>query len=139
MKRMGALCSPTNQGRQVTAKLAAGKLPEGQNPFGDGTAAERAVARRAEELGAGELFLNSIQRDGTMSGYDLDLIAEVSASVQIPVIACGGAGSLDDLATVTRRGGASAAAAGSLFVFHGKYRAVLISYPPPQTVDQILT
>jgi cyclase len=62
----------------------------------------------------------------------------VCRAVQIPVVASGGAGSVDDLGTVIRRGGASAAAAGSLFVFHGKYRAVLISYPTCQQLDAIL-
>jgi cyclase len=81
-------------------------------------------------LGAGELFLNSVDRDGTMSGFDTDLVRSVTTAVDIPVIACGGAGSLDDLVTVVNEAGASAAAAGSLFVFHGRHRAVLITYPP---------
>lgn len=89
----------------------------------------RAHAQAMSELGAGELFINSIDRDGTMAGYDLDLVRTVAGTVDIPVIACGGAGSLDDLASVVRVGGASAAAAGSLFVFHGRHRAVLITYP----------
>jgi imidazole glycerol-phosphate synthase subunit HisF len=86
------------------------------------------VARRLESEGAGELLLNSIDRDGTMKGYDLDLVRSVSGSVGLPVIACGGAGSVSDLLGVLDAK-ASAAAAGSLFVFHGKHRAVLISYP----------
>jgi cyclase len=85
-------------------------------------------AKQMEELGAGELFLNSIDRDGTMEGYDLDLIKKVSESVSIPVIACGGAGSLDDFAAA-KKSGASAVSAGSLFVFQGMHRAVLITYP----------
>jgi cyclase len=87
-----------------------------------------AHARAAAELGAGELFLNSIDRDGVMDGYDLDLVRAVSAAVDVPVVSCGGAGSLEDLAAVVGAG-ASAAAAGSLFVFHGRHRAVLITYP----------
>ena len=93
-------------------------------------------ARRHAEavagLGAGELLLTSIDRDGTMAGYDLDLVSQVTAAVEIPVVACGGAGSLGDMAAVIRDGGASAAAAGSLFVFHGKHRAVLVTYPAYQ-------
>lgn len=95
-------------------------------------------ACRAEDLGAGELLINSVDRDGRMCGYDLDLISTVSQAVQIPVVASGGAGSVNDFADVIRRGGASAAAAGSLFVFHGKYRAVLINYPPADLLDAIL-
>jgi cyclase len=89
----------------------------------------RAHAQAMARLGAGELFLNSIDRDGTMEGYDLDLIRSVSSAVDIPVVACGGAGKLDDLARAAITAGATAAAAGSLFVFHGRHRAVLITYP----------
>lgn len=79
--------------------------------------------------GAGEILVNSIDRDGTMSGFDLELVRRVSGAVDVPVIACGGAGSVDHLRQVVRDGGASAVAAGSLFVFHGRHRAVLINYP----------
>jgi cyclase len=89
-----------------------------------------AHARAAAGLGAGEIVVTSVDRDGTFEGYDLDLVRSVTAAVDVPVIACGGAGSLDDLASVVRDGGAAAAAAGSLFVFHGRHRAVLITYPP---------
>lgn len=85
-------------------------------------------ARRMEEAGAGEILLNSIDRDGTLSGYDLKLISEVAAAVTIPVVACGGAGSVSDFRQAADAG-ASAVAAGSIFVFHGKYKAVLISFP----------
>ena len=85
-------------------------------------------ARRMEEAGAGEILLNSIERDGTASGYDLDIVQAVSSAVGIPVVALGGAGSVDDFAAAIRNG-ASAVAAGSLFVFQGPHRAVLISYP----------
>jgi cyclase len=97
----------------------------------------RATGRRPDELakelaaeGAGEILLQSIDRDGTMEGYDLDLVDQVARAVTIPVVACGGAGSLDDVRTVLGETGASAAAAGSMFVFHGRRRSVLISYPP---------
>ena len=82
-----------------------------------------------ESQGAGELLINSIDRDGTMEGYDIDIIKRISDSVQIPTIACGGAGKLDDLRAAVREGHASAAAAGSLFVYHGKKHAVLINFP----------
>jgi cyclase len=89
----------------------------------------RSHAEAMATLGAGELFLNSIDQDGTMEGYDLDLVRTVAGAVDVPVVASGGAGSLQDLATVVRAG-AAAAAAGSMFVFHGRHRAVLITYPP---------
>ena len=86
-------------------------------------------AKEAERLGAGEIFLNSIDRDGTMKGYDIPLIKSVSASVSIPVVACGGAGTVEDFGKAVNEGRASAAAAGSLFVYYGKHRAVLINFP----------
>jgi imidazole glycerol-phosphate synthase subunit HisF len=89
---------------------------------------EEHVQRLVEE-GAGEIFLNSVDRDGTMAGYDLDLIRRVTRQVNVPVVACGGAGSIDHLREAVRDAGASAVAAGSMFVFHGKHRAVLINYP----------
>jgi imidazole glycerol-phosphate synthase subunit HisF len=85
--------------------------------------------RRLVESGVGEIFLNSVDRDGTMSGYDLPLIREVASSVPVPLVACGGAGTVDHLRQAIVEAGASAVAAGSMFVFHGKHRAVLISYP----------
>jgi len=82
-----------------------------------------------EQAGAGEILLNSIDRDGTFNGFDIDLIKKVATSVNIPVVACGGAGEIDDFKNAIIEGGASAAAAGSLFVFQRPHRAVLISYP----------
>ena len=89
------------------------------------------IACRFVECGAGELLINSIDRDGTMSGYDLKLISDIAASVPVPVMACGGAGCLAD-ARKAIDAGASAAVAGSMFVFHGKHHAVLINYPSPE-------
>lgn len=89
------------------------------------------VRRHIEEmarLGAGELLVTAIDHDGTMSGYDLELYRQVSGVADVPVIACGGAGSVQDMVDVVAAG-AAAAAAGSLFVFHGRHRAVLINYP----------
>ncbi len=79
--------------------------------------------------GAGEIFLNSVDRDGMMEGYDLPLIRRVAQQVNVPVVACGGAGTVEHLAAAVHEGGASAVAAGSMFVFHGRLRAVLINYP----------
>jgi len=86
-------------------------------------------AKIMAEMGAGEIFLNSINKDGTMEGYDIELIKKVSGAVSVPVIACGGAGRLSDFTDAVGLGGASAVAAGSFFVFYGDHRAVLISYP----------
>jgi imidazole glycerol-phosphate synthase subunit HisF len=97
-----------------------------------------AVAKKAESLGAGEIMINSIDHDGTMEGYDIGLIGRISRSVGIPVIACGGAGSMEDFSRVICEGGASAAAAGSYFVYHGRRRAVLINYPTRQELNNIL-
>jgi cyclase len=95
------------------------------------------VAQRMAEMGAGELLINSVDRDGLMNGYDEDLIKQISDAVHIPVIALGGAGSLQHLQSVVYNGGASAAAAGSMFVFHGKYKAVLINYPTQQELKKL--
>lgn len=93
-------------------------------------------AKAVEAEGAGEILLTSIDRDGTMSGYDTQLIKSVADAVDIPVIACGGAGELNHLAEAVHIGGASAAAAGSLFVFHDKNRAVLINYPTQEQLKK---
>jgi cyclase len=85
-------------------------------------------AKRMQDAGAGEIFLNSVEKDGTFEGYDMDLIGPVSKAVSIPVVAIGGAGSVEDFTAAIQQG-ASAAAAGSLFVFQRPHRAVLISYP----------
>jgi len=95
-------------------------------------------ARRMVEVGAGEIFLNSVDRDGTQSGYDLKLVREVADAVSVPVIACGGAGTLEHFAQAVSEGHASAVAAGSMFVFHGRHRAVLISYPSRSELERTL-
>jgi cyclase len=86
-------------------------------------------ALKMRDLGAGEIFLNSIDRDGTMKGYDLQLIKSITDHLSIPLVACGGAASLNDFHLAVNKSGASAVAAGSMFVFHGIHRAVLITYP----------
>jgi cyclase len=88
-------------------------------------------AKQCAELGAGEIVLNSIDRDGMMQGYDIDLATKLRAAVTIPLTVLGGAGSVDDLRALTDKLGPIGAGAGSLFVFKGKYRAVLISYARP--------
>jgi len=112
-----------------TVCINGGRQSIGKNPV--------EYAKEMEELGAGEIFINSIDRDGTMEGYDLELIKSVSKAVSIPVIACGGAGSLNDFRLAVREGGASAVAAGSFFVFQGKRRAVLITYPSYNEISNL--
>ena len=86
-------------------------------------------ARELEQRGAGELFLYSIDRDGTYRGYDLDVLRSLASSVSIPVVACGGAGTLRHLREAVTVGNCAAVAAGSIFVYHGPRRAILITYP----------
>ena len=86
-------------------------------------------AKLAEEKGAGEIIIQSIAKDGTMDGYDIDLIRDIAMSVSIPVVALGGASSLSNLDDAYRKAHASALGAGSMFVFQGKKRGVLINYP----------
>lgn len=88
------------------------------------------------DLGVGEILLHAIDRDGMMSGFDLPIIQDIAQHISIPVIACGGAGALDDVKAATLAG-ASAVAAGSMFVFHGKHRAVLINYPNSKTLEAL--
>jgi len=89
------------------------------------------LAKQLQEAGAGEIVINSVDRDGLMQGYDLDLAAQVKGALNVPVTFLGGAGSLEHLGELIGRLGVVGAAAGSLFVFKGKYRAVLINYPTP--------
>lgn len=96
-----------------------------------------AFAQGAEELGAGEVVINCIDRDGVMKGYDFDLIARVREATSLPMTALGGAGSLKDIEELIRRFGIIGAAAGSLFVFKGVYRAVLINYPSRAQKDAL--
>ncbi len=95
------------------------------------------MACQLEAMGCGEILLNSIDRDGTMNGYDYALVDSVRSSVRIPLTVLGGAGSLDDMRSLVKLHGAIGAAAGSLFVFKGKYRAVLIQYPQQDLKDSV--
>lgn len=106
--------------------ISSGKKNTGKDPF--------VFAQELQQMGAGELMVNSIDRDGTLQGYDIELINRISEKVDIPVIACGGASGVNDIARVLKRGKASAAGAGSIFVFHGKHKAVLINYPKRQEI-----
>ncbi len=91
-----------------------------------------------ERMGVGEIIINSIDRDGTMQGYDIDLVRKVADAVRVPVVACGGAGNLSHVSEVIKQGHASAAAAGSIFVFQGPLRGVLISYPTPKELKEFI-
>ncbi|MCW8965555.1 MAG: AglZ/HisF2 family acetamidino modification protein [Candidatus Pacearchaeota archaeon] len=96
------------------------------------------LARKFEALGAGEIVINSIDRDGGMQGYDIKLIEQVRNAVTVPVTALGGAGTLEHIRELVGRFGVIGASAGSLFVFKGKYRAVLINYPNQSIKDEIV-
>lgn len=98
-----------------------GKKTTGINPF--------KFVEEAQRLGAGEIVINSIDKDGVMKGYDLDLIAKVREKISLPMTVLGGAGSLSDIEKVIDQHGVIGVAAGSLFVFKGPYKAVLINYP----------
>lgn len=94
-------------------------------------------AQEMEEKGAGEIIINSVDRDGTYEGYDLALVSEVSRHVNIPVIASGGASSLQNLKEAVLEAGASAVTAGSLFIYHGVNKAVLINYPKHEKLKEL--
>ena len=90
------------------------------------------IARRLVARGAGEIVVYSIDRDGTFAGYDLDLLRTIAGAVDVPVVACGGARSIDDFRAAIADAGCSAVAAGSMFVYQTERRGVLISYPTQQ-------
>ena len=100
-----------------------GKIKTGKNPFD--------LAKSFESLGAGEILVNSIDNDGMMNGYDLELISMIRDVVNIPISVSGGAGCLDDIKSLINKFKLIGACAGSIFVFKGKYKAVLIQYPNP--------
>ncbi len=97
-----------------------------------------AWAKQVEQQGAGEVVLNAIDQDGEMKGYDLNLVERVRQAITLPMTILGGAGSLQDLEALIGRFGTIGAAAGSLFVFKGKYKAVLINYPNHDEKEAIL-
>lgn len=98
-----------------------------------------AHAIHMQEIGCGEIILTSIDQDGTMNGYDLELTRRVCDAVSIPVIACGGAGSVQHLADAVDRGHASAVAAGAFFLFFGPRRTVLITYPDDSELLEVFS
>lgn len=106
-----------------------GKKSTGINPI--------KFAKQAEALGAGEIVINSIDHDGMMKGYDMNLIDKIAEVITIPLTVLGGAGSLSDIEKVIDRHGVIGVAAGSLFVFRGPYKAVLINYPTQQEKNKI--
>ena len=93
------------------------------------------LAVKAETLGAGEIIINSVDLDGTMEGYDIDLVRGVADALSVPVIAIGGAGGIKDLKRVLTEGHAHAAAGGSMFVFYGRLKAVLITAPSEEELS----
>lgn len=95
-------------------------------------------AKFLESQGAGELLINVVERDGMLTGYNYELIKRITDEINIPVIACGGASSLDDIKKVVKYSRASAAAAGSIFVYQGGNKGVLINYPNYQQLEEIL-
>jgi cyclase len=95
-------------------------------------------ARLMVERGAGELLLTSIDRDGTFEGYDLELVRRVASAVDVPIVACGGAGNLKDMVKAVEAG-ASGAGSGSVFVYQGAHRSVLINYPERKVLDELFS
>jgi len=96
------------------------------------------AAKEAEQRGAGEVVINSIDNDGMMRGYDLDLASAIRSAVRLPLTILGGAGSFEDIRKLLACCGIVGAAAGSLFVFKGSQKAVLINYPSPQQRDDLI-
>jgi cyclase len=95
-------------------------------------------ARQLEMLGVGEIVVNSIDNDGMMKGYDFNLIDKIRKSISVPITALGGAGSIKDIGRLISKYGIIGAAAGSLFVFKGIYKAVLINYPNRAEKDALI-
>ena len=94
------------------------------------------AAKYAVDCGAGEILINSIDRDRTYTGYDIPLVRSVAEAVTVPVIACGGASSVADFTLAVSEGQASAVAAGSMFVYHGTHKAVLINFPDEKMLSE---
>lgn len=94
-------------------------------------------AKAAEAAGCGEIMLHHVDRDGTQKGFDIDFCRQIAKTVAVPVIACGGGGTLDHFRSALLDGEASAAAGGSFFVYRGKHKAVLITYPKPDEIEAI--
>jgi cyclase len=121
--------------QSIVASIDVRKSPAGRNQVWTRSGTHNtgrepcAYAAQMEDQGAGELFVQSIDREGTRTGYDLTLMKEISSTVKIPVIASGGAGCLEDIRQLLRSSRVAGAAGGTMFVLHGKHNAPLISYP----------
>jgi cyclase len=107
-----------------------GKIKEQENVIN--------YVKKLENAGVGELLITSIDRDGTWKGYDIELIKKVTDSVQVPVIANGGAGSVDDIGEVVRETNASACAVGSLVVYQKKDMGVLVNFPDRKRLEDAI-
>ena len=107
-----------------------GRFNTGNNPI--------IFCKNVEKMGAGEIILTSINNEGMRRGYDLVLLKKITEAVSIPVIANGGAGCIDDFNKAINIGGASAVSAGSLFVYKGNNKAILINYPDQQQIEKIM-
>ncbi len=94
-------------------------------------------AKELAKLGAGEIIVQSIDRDGTMQGYDIKLVKEIAESVKIPIVALGGAGNLKHMQEINNQVSLNALAAGSMFVYHGPRKAVLVNYPTKEEISSI--
>lgn len=117
-------------GSKYEVKILNGTKSTGKSPT--------ELAEEIEQLGAGEIVINSIDNDGLMKGYDHILVEKIRKSVNIPITVLGGAGSLNDIGQLFQKFGTLGAAAGSLFVFKGQFRAVLINYPSREEKDIIV-
>jgi cyclase len=95
-------------------------------------------AKDCVRKGAGEILLTSIDRDGTYKGFDLEITYAVASAISVPLVACGGAASVNDFFNAVKEGNASAVAAGSMFVFQRPHNAVLISYPSQEALERQL-
>jgi imidazole glycerol-phosphate synthase subunit HisF len=91
------------------------------------------------EAGAGELFINNVDKDGTYTGFDSQILESINKIVSVPVIACGGASGTNDLKEVVTKANVSGVAAGSIFVYQGPHRAVLISYPSQEELQRLFS
>jgi cyclase len=96
------------------------------------------AVKKMQDLGAGEIILNNIDRDGTMQGYDIEPIDKISKAIEVPLVALGGAASIDDFVDAIQHG-AAAVSAGSMFVYQGVHKAVLISYITSDTLEHKLS
>lgn len=125
-----AIDAKPNLAGKMTVRTGSGSHDTHMDPVG--------WAKRVEEMGAGEILLTSIAREGTWSGFDLDLVRSVATEVSIPVVAHGGAGSLADIRAAIHQAGASAVGLGSMVVFQKRGMGVLVHFPDPDSLQQVL-